>query len=109
MAATARTERRVLNYHNRIDFDAITTLNGARIILPNGIIENGITPTSAESILKKVITIPDLVLSIETGNGVFSNVTIPGWDSTVFDGFPALPTESVIFKIILSSKSNNIY
>ena len=98
MAATARTERRVLNYHNRIGFDAITTLNGARIILPNGIIENGITSTSAESILKKVITLPDLVMSIETGNGVFSNVPIPGWDSTVFDGFPALPTKSSIFR-----------
>lgn len=108
MAATARPERTVLTYHNRIGFEAITTLNGARIILPHGVIENGIAPSDAESILKKVITIPDLVLSMETGDGIFSNVPIPEWETAVFDGFPALPTESVIFKIILSSTSDNI-
>lgn len=108
MAATARPKRTVLSYHNRIGFTAITTLNGARIILPNGIIENGIEPLSAESILKNVITVPDLVLSMETGDGIFSNVPIPEWETTVFDGFPKLPTESVIFKIILSSTSSNI-
>lgn len=108
MAATARPERTVLSYSDRIGFAAMTTLNGARIILPDSIIENGIAPSDAESILKKVITIPDLVLSMETGDGIFSNVPIPAWDSTVFDGFPALPTESVIFKIILSSTSGNI-
>lgn len=108
MAATARPERTVLSYHNRIGFAAITTLNGARIILPDGIIENGIAPSGAESILKNVITVPDLVLSMETGDGIFSNVPIPEWETAVFDGFPALPAESVIFKFILSSTSNNI-
>ncbi len=108
MAATTRPEKRVLSYHNRIGFAAITTLNGARIILPDGIIENGIAPSDAESILKKVIAIPDLVLSMETGDGIFSNVPIPEWETVVFDGFPALPAESVIFKFILSSTSNNI-
>lgn len=108
MAATARPERTVLSYRDRIGFAAITTLNGARVILPDGIIENGIAPSDAESILKKVIAIPDLVLSMETGDGIFSNVPIPEWETAVFDGFPALPTESVIFKFILSSTSNNI-
>lgn len=108
MAATARPEKRVLSYHNRIGFAAMTTLNGARVILPDGIIENGIELSSAENILKKVMAIPELVLSMETGDGIFSNVPIPEWETTVFDGFPKLPTESVIFKIILSSTSNNI-
>lgn len=109
MAATARPERAMLSYHNQIGFDAITTLNGARIILPyHNIIENGIELSSAESILKKVIKIPDLVLSMETGNGIFANVPIPEWNASVFHEFPALPTESIIFKILLSSERNNI-
>ncbi len=109
MAATARPERAMLSYHNQIGFEAITTLNGARIILPHhNIIENGIKPSSAECILKKVIEIPDIVLSLETGNGIFSNVPILEWNATVFNEFPALPTESIIFKILLSSEENNL-
>ncbi|MDE7285046.1 MAG: HAD family hydrolase [Lachnospiraceae bacterium] len=108
MAATARPERAILTYNDQIDFEAVTTLNGARIVLPYDTIENGINPSSVEAILKKVIKIPGLVLSLETGAGIFSNVQIPLWNATVFDGFPALPTESIIFKILLSSEEKNI-
>lgn len=108
MSATARPERAILTYHNKIGFKAITTFNGARIILPHKIIENSILPSSAENILKKVIMIPDIVLSLETGNGIYSNVPIPEWNATVFNKFPTLPTESIIYKILLSSKENNI-
>lgn len=106
MAATARPERAILTYQAQIGFKAITTLNGARIILPDRIIENGIVPSSAEDILKKVIIIPNLVLSMETGLGIFSNIPIPEWDAIVFGGFPALPTESIIYKLLLSSEEN---
>lgn len=108
MAATARPERAILTYQNQIGFKAITTLNGARILLPHGTIENGIAPFSAKSILQKVIRIPHVVLSLETGNGIFSNVPIAEWNATVFNDFPALPTESIIYKILLSSDENNI-
>ena len=39
MAATARPERAILTYQQQIGFDAVTTLNGARIILPGGVVE----------------------------------------------------------------------
>ena len=108
MAATARPERAILTYHNQIRFEAITTLNGARVILPHSMIENGIDHSSAESILEKVIKIPGLVLSMETGNGIFSNVPIPEWNAAVFNGFPALPTKSIIYKLLFSSEETNI-
>lgn len=108
MAATARPERAILSYQSKIGFDAVTTLNGARIVLPRSVIENGIAPSSVETILKKVVTIPDLVLSLETGDGIFSNKPIPEWNATVFHEFPALPTKSIIYKILLSSSENDI-
>ena len=80
MAATARPERAVFTYRNQIDFDAVTTLNGARIILPHGIIENGMKPSSAETILKKAVMIPGLVIS----------------------------SESIIYKILLENSENDI-
>ncbi len=108
MAATARPQRAILTYHGQIGFDAITTLNGARIILPQGVIENGIVPSSAESILQKVFGIPDIVLSLETAEGLFSNIPIPEWNSTVFRGFPALPTERAVYKILVSGGGENL-
>nr|WP_289765912.1 HAD hydrolase family protein [uncultured Acetatifactor sp.] len=108
MAATARPERAILAYQEQIGFQAITTLNGARIILPHCVIENGIIPSSAEAILRKVITIPGLILSLETGNGIFSNTPIPEWDAMVFPGFPALPTDGIIYKLLLSGKEKDI-
>lgn len=108
MAATARPERAVLTYRRQIGFEAITTLNGARILLPHSIIENGIMPSSAQAILNKVVRIPDLVLSMETENGIFSNVPIPEWNATVYSEFPALPTEGMIYKLLLGSEENKI-
>lgn len=108
MAATARPERAILNYQKLISFDAVTTLNGARIILADGVIENSIAPHSAEDILKKVTAMPNVTLSMETGDGIYANVSIPEWNAIVFEGFPALPTESIIYKILLSSEGNAI-
>lgn len=108
MAATARPERAILTYQQQIGFDAVTTLNGARIILPGGVLENGIVPHSVEDILKKVTAIPNVTLSMETGDGIYANVSIPEWNAIVFEGFPALPTESIIYKILLSSEKNTI-
>lgn len=108
MAATARPERAILTYQKQIGFDAVTTLNGARIILPGEVMENGIVSRSAEDILKKVTAIPNVILSMETGEGIYANVSIPEWNAIVFEGFPALPTESIIYKILLSSEENMI-
>ncbi len=103
MAATARPQRAVIPYQKQIGFEAVTTCNGARVILPNKTVENGIPPSNAEMILKKIMQIPGIVISIETGAGIFSNLPIPEWNSIVFNRFPALPTESILYKILLSS------
>lgn len=108
MAATARPERAILTYQRQIGFDAVTTLNGARIIFSGGVMENGIALHSAEDILKKVTAIPNVTLSMETGDGIYANVSIPEWNAIVYEGFPALPTESIIYKILLSSEENMI-
>ena len=49
-----------------------------------------------------------MTLSLETGEGIYANVPIPEWNAIVFDRFPALPTESIIYKILLSSGGNDI-
>lgn len=109
MAATARPERSILQYHQQIGFDAMTTLNGARIILPNAVLENGISHLSGKHILSKLVIIPDTLISIETSSGIYSNAEIPEWNSTCYDGFPDLPTQGTLYKVLVSSKSNTWY
>jgi len=109
MAATARPERSILQYHKQICFNAITTLNGARIILPNAVLENGISCLSGKHILSKLVVMPDTLISIETSDGIFSNADIPEWNCTYYDGFPNLPTQGTLYKVLVSSKCNTLY
>ena len=109
IAATARPERSILQYHRQICFDAITTMNGARIILPNAVLENGISRLSGKYILSKLVIMSDTLISVETSDGIYSNAEISEWNSTHYNGFPNLPTQGTLYKILVSGKSNTLY
>lgn len=109
MTATARPERSILQYHKQICFDAITTMNGARIILPNAVLENGISRLSGKHILSKLVVMPDTLISVETSDGIYSNAEIPEWNCTYYDDFPNLPTQGTLYKVLVSSKGNALY
>ena len=106
MAATARPERSILIYHKQIGFDAIVTMNGARVILPGRVLENGISHRSGVNILSKLIWMADTLISVETSDGIYSNAEIPEWSSNYYDGFPELPTQGTLYKILVSGKSD---
>ncbi len=109
MAATARPERSILQYHQQICFDAITTMNGARVILPNAVLESGISPRSVKCILSRLVAMPDTLISIETSDGIYANAEIPEWQCTRYDRFPNLPTQGTLYKILVSSTGNTLY
>ena len=109
MAATARPERAILNYHAQVQFDAMTVTNGARVCVAGQ--ELGGYPVARESvkvILERLCNIPDVIISLECGNEVYSNIEIPEWEAIVFHDFPKLPTEGVIYKILVSREGENI-
>ena len=109
MAATARPERSILQYHQQIGFDAMATMNGARVILPNTVLENGILLQSGIQILSKIIVIPDALISIETSDGIYANAEIPEWNATYYKSFPNLPTQGTLYKILVSSANSALY
>ena len=78
-AATARPERAIGEYCRQIAFDAICTLNGARTITKDSVIENPISEKSALSVLEQFSGIPGIVLSVEAENGIYANMDIPPW------------------------------
>ena len=109
MAATARPERAILDYHGQVKFDAMTVMNGAGVIAPG--LENAGYPIARESvatILERLCALPDIVLSLECGNEVYANIEIPEWEAKVFTRFPNLPTDGAIYKILVSRENENI-
>lgn len=109
MAASARPLRDIQVYNDMIGFDAITAVNGAVISLPQGIMEFGISCESGEKILSDILRCPDVFLSIETSKGLYSNRDIPIWKPVVYDKFPKLPENIVLYKILASSEQKAMY
>lgn len=101
LAASARPERTVREFGIVEEFDALVTLNGARVVLPGRVLINGIPARSGERILEKLIRLPGAVVSVEMSGGIFANVPIPEWNAAVFGGFPALPTGE-LYKVLVS-------
>lgn len=109
MAATARPERAILDYHKQVKFDAMTVMNGAGVIALG--LETAGYPIARESvkeILERLCELPDIILSLECGNEVYANVEIPIWNAIVFHEFPKLPTVGPIYKILVSKENENI-
>ena len=101
-AATARLERAITEYRELIGFDAVTTLNGARTITPDGVSENAIVPEQASAILKALEQIDGTVISVEAEKGIYANAEIPLWQPEVMRDLSCLPGQQKIYKILAS-------
>ena len=109
MAASARPLRDILPYNDLIGFDAITATNGAVVSLPQNLLEIGIPCESGEKILSAILQYPDVFLSIETSKGLYSNRDIPVWEPVIWDKFPTVPENIVLYKILASSQQKPLY
>ncbi len=109
MSASARPIRDIQIYNNLIGFDAITATNGAVVSLPHKVSEIGISCESGEKILSAILQYPDVFLSIETNKGLYSNRDIPMWEPVIWDKFPTLPKDIILYKILASSRQKPLY
>lgn len=109
MAASARPLRDLIEFDKPIGFDAMTATNGAVIQLPEGLVEISIPCESGEKILEALWQHPDVFLSIETSKGLYSNRDIPQWQPVVYEGFPRLPEDVLLYKILVSSPHRQLY
>lgn len=108
ICATARPERAVLEYHRQIRFDAMIVTNGSRILLGNRTVENGIPHEIGEKILASLCAVDGTRISVEMGDGLYANVMIPEWNPILHTGFPALPSGSILYKILASGDTGRL-
>ena len=109
LAASARTLRDLRRYDELIGFDAIAAGNGAVLSLPHGREEFGIPRESGEAILAALMNFPDTTLSVEVGSGLYADRDIPAWQPTVYNGFPKLPDDTILYKILAGSPDRRLY
>ncbi len=109
MTASARPLRDIREYQKQVVFDAVTATNGAVIDLPDRRMEYGIRRESGEQILSGLLKFPDVFLSIETSGGLYSNRDIPVWKPVIYEDFPKLPDNVVLYKILASSSRRELY
>lgn len=108
-AASARPMREMKRFHELIGFDAMSATNGALTALPQGLAEIGIPHESGEKILTALMRFPDAVLSVEMGSGFYANRDIPAWQPAVYSGFPRLPDDTILYKILASGENSRLY
>ena len=109
MAASARPLRDILIFNDLLGFDAITATNGAVVFLPHKLLEIGISREIGEKIISDILKYPDVTLSIETSKGLYANKDIPLWEPIVYDEFPTLPDNIILYKILASSDKKQLY
>ena len=101
-AATARPERAITEYCALIAFDAVTTLNGARTVMPDTVYENPIDGVGAASILEQLHGIPGAFISVETDSGIYANMDFPLWKPVVVEDIWAVAREHRVYKVLAS-------
>lgn len=109
VAATARPERAIVQYQEKIGFDALITLNGARIVTNSKILNYSIPKKSVLHMLQKLEVIDGVIISLETENGIFSNVDIPAWQPIVYEKLSEAPLPEAFYKIIVSSNKIDLH
>lgn len=104
MAATARPERTVKEYDEAIGFDAVTVMNGAKVMVGDKVMTYGIPEELAEEILAKVCGRKEFLFSVETGEILYAAEHIPEFEYTLHTEFPKLPAGETAYKVLVSGE-----
>lgn len=108
VTATARPGRAISDYDKKIGFDAAITLNGAVVTVNESISNSFIEQSNVEKILKGLLALGNCVISLETKQGIYSNVDIPEWNPVVCADLLNVPVLDKVFKILVSSSMHKL-
>lgn len=108
MMATARPYRCTLDDCEKIPFDAMTVTNGAIILCEDQRLDFPMSPQSARAMLELLCAQPGLLISLEMGNEVYSNLPIPDFDSILYDNFPNFPPGEGLYKILVNFEDQEV-
>ena len=106
VACTARPKRAIKEFCDAIPFDAVISLNGARVCLKDKNIDNGMSYETSHGIITKLSRDKNKIIVLETGDGIFSDTIIPEWNITNVTDLTKLDKKIKVFKILVIGKDN---
>lgn len=107
VVATARPEV-AIGFYDEIKYaDAIISLNGAKVRLHDRVISNGFAKEDALRILE-AIKDKDLIVTLETSEGIFGNIEIPEWETPDAGDLIKLASEVDVYKILIAGKDHQL-
>lgn len=109
VVATARPERAITQYQEKVGFDAMITLNGARVAINSKELNYPIPKKSILQMLQKLEKIDGAIISLETDKGILSNVDIPLWQPVVYEKLSEAPLPDTFYKMIVSSEKVDLH
>lgn len=107
VVATARPEVAISFYEEIKEADALITLNGARIKLHDKVINNGFEKEDAVRIVKDLLE-KELIITLETSEGIFGNVEISEWNTPKVDDLIALLDRVDVYKVLICGRDHNL-
>lgn len=108
VAATARPGRAIQVYDEIIGFDAAITLNGAVTAIHDDEKRIFINRSDIEGVLGELNSLGDCVISLESTQGICSNVDIPEWNPQICENLLTAPVLDEVYKIIVSSGKHDL-
>ena len=106
--ATARPEVAITFYDEIKYADALITLNGAKIRLRDRLISNGLDNGDAVTILKKLMEKDDLIITVETSEGIFGNIDIPEWETPNVGDLVEFIKNVDVYKILVAGREHEL-
>lgn len=106
VACTARPERAISEYIEAIPFDAVVSLNGARVRVKDKNIDNGMSYETSHRIISELSRDKNKIIVLETGKGIFSDTLVPEWDISEISDLTKLDKDIKVFKILVIGKDN---
>ena len=106
--ATARPQRDVMQFCDIVDFDGLVVSNGAKVLCGDHRTEFFLRPDSAARLLKAWGNIPNLRITLETGDCAYSNRFIEDYPTVICDDLIEVAKSEGVLKLLVHIDSEDV-
>ena len=107
MVASARPQRDIKKRVEKIEFDAMTVSNGARIICGDQMRQFKIPTDTVTNVLNALKMYPDLRITLETGDEAYANAVFDSYKSIYCENLISIAKKETVLKLLVGIDNEN--